>query len=90
MIQSLEAIREAYARALLVDRTALRIAQMENDVTRCQEIMQQAYRTDVRVLLAEARRLRGGAIDPIGFYRQQAIRKQLIAERGKNVVATGL
>jgi len=90
LIQSLEAIRGAYAQALLVDRAALSIAQMENDVAQCQEIMQQAYRTDVRPLLAEARRLSGGAIDPLGFYRQQAIRKKLILDRGENVVATGL
>ena len=90
LIQSLEAICVAYAQAMLVDRTALEEAQMENDVTRCQEILQTAYRTDVRPLVAEARRLSGGAIDPVGFYRQMAIRKQLIGERGMKVVATGL
>ena len=90
LMQSLEAIRMAYAQALVVDREALAEAQLENDVTLCQEIMQAAYRTDVRPLVAEARRLSGGAIDPIGFYRQMAVRKQLIKERGGNVVATGL
>ncbi len=90
LIQSLEAIRVAYAQAMLVDRTALEAAQMDNDVTRCQEILQAAYRTDVRPLVAEARRLSGGAIDPVGFYRQMAVRKQLIKERGMKTVATGL
>ncbi|MBK7870895.1 MAG: sugar isomerase [Saprospiraceae bacterium] len=90
LMQSLEAIRIAYAQALLVDREALEEAQLENDVTRCQEILQAAYRTDVRPLVAEARRLSGGAIDPIGLYRQLEIRKQLIKERGVHVVATGL
>ena len=90
LIQSLEAIQVAYAQALLVDRSELEEAQMENDVSRCQEILQAAYRTDVRPLLVEARRLSGGAIDPIGFYRQMGVRKELIKERGVNVVATGL
>ncbi|MFK7981244.1 MAG: TIM barrel protein [Saprospiraceae bacterium] len=90
LIQSLEAIRIAYAKAMLVDRAALTVAQMENDVTRCQEILQAAYRTDVRALVAEARRLSGGALDPIGFYRRMAVRKALIKKRGANVVATGL
>lgn len=90
LMQSLEAIRVAYAQALLVDRTALEEAQANSDVTGAQEILQAAYRTDVRPLLAEARRLSGGAIDPIGFYRQMAIRKQLIKKRGLKVVATGL
>ena len=90
LIQSLEAIRVAYVQAMLVDRTALEEAQMENDVTRCQEILQAAYRTDVRPLVAEARRLSGGAIDPVGFYRQMAIRENLIKERGMKSFATGL
>ncbi len=90
LIQSLEAIRIAYAQALLVDRESLAAAQEANDVTRCQEILQDAFRTDVRPLVAEARRLSGGAIDPLGLYRQMAVRKNLIKERGRNVVATGL
>lgn len=90
LIQSLEAIQIAYAQALLVDRIALEIAQAENDVVRCQEILQAAFRTDVRALIAEARCQKGGAINPIDCYRSANIRKQLIAERGRNVVATGL
>ena len=90
LMQSLEAIRIAYAQALLIDRAGLEIARAESDVVRCQEILQTAYRTDVRPLLAEARRLSGGAIDPIGFYRQMGIRKSLIKERGRHSIASGL
>lgn len=90
LIQSLEAIRIAYSQALLIDQEALKVAQLENDVVRCQELLQAAYRTDVRPLVAEARRLSGGAIDPIGFYRQMAVRKNLIKERGMKSMATGL
>ncbi len=90
LIQSLEAIRIAYAQALLIDQEELKVGQLENDVVRCQEILQAAYRTDVRPLVAEARRLSGGAIDPVGFYRQMAIRKNLIKERGMKSFATGL
>ena len=90
LIQSLEAIRLAYARALIIDRRALALAQQENDVTRCQEILQRAFRADLRPLLAEARRREGGAIDPISTYRKLSVRQQLIQERGLNVVATGL
>ncbi len=90
LMQSLEAILIAYARALLVDRQALAKAQHENDVTRCQEILQEAFRTDVRPLVAEARRLSDGALDPIGLYRHLSVRKQLVKERGENTQATGL
>ncbi|WP_435414397.1 sugar isomerase [Polaribacter aestuariivivens] len=90
LIQSLEAIQEAYAKALLIDQDALKAAQLENDVVKCQEILQGAYRTDVRPLLAAARLKTGGAISPIQSYRNLAIRDGLIKERGKNTVATGL
>ncbi|MFK7936988.1 MAG: TIM barrel protein [Saprospiraceae bacterium] len=90
LIQSLEAIRIAYAQALLIDRKALAEARMASDVSRCQEIMQAAYRTDVRPLVAEARRRSGGATHPIEFYREVKVRKQLVKERGKYSQATGL
>lgn len=90
LIQSLDAILIAYAQALLVDQTALKQAQQENDVTKCQELLQDAYRTDVRPLIQQARLLSGGAINPIDAYRKMNVRNQLIKERGKHTIATGL
>lgn len=90
LMQSLEAIQEAYAKALLIDQAALATAQLEHDVVRCQEILQGAYRTDVRPLLQRARLSRGGALDPLATYRSLNVREGLIAERGKHTVATGL
>lgn len=90
LIQSLEAIQEAYAKAMLIDQDALRAAQVENDVVKCQEILQGAYRTDVRPLLEKARINSGGVISPIDAYRSLGVREQLIKERGKHTVATGL
>ncbi len=90
LIQSLDAILIAYAQALLVDQQALKEAQQENDVTRCQEILQDAYRTDVRPLIKQARLQAGGVINPIEAYRKFNIRNHLIEERGTSSVATGL
>lgn len=90
LLQSVEAIMIAYAQALLVDRKSLVAAQQENDVVRCQEILQDAYRTDVRPLVAEARLHAGGALDPLHLYRSLRVREKLIAERGEKAVATGL
>lgn len=90
LLQSVEAIKIAYAQALLVDTPALVQAQQDNDVVLAQEILQQAYRTDVRPLLAEARLRAGGALNPLAIYRQQTIRQQLINERGAKAVSTGL
>src|SRR4029078_10449772 len=55
LLQSIEAIMIAYAQALIVDTAMLKETQEVNDVARSQEILQAAYRTDVRPLLAEAR-----------------------------------
>ena len=90
LIQSLEAIQEAYAKALLIDQAELKVAQLNNDVVKCQEILQGAYRTDVRSLLEKVRLSSGGALSPINAYRSLNIRDTLIKERGKNTVATGL
>jgi len=90
LLQSVEAIKIAYAQALLVDTPALVQAQQDNDVVQAQEILQHAYRTDVRPLLAEARLRAGGALNPLTVYRQQTIRQQLINERGAKAVSTGL
>jgi L-rhamnose isomerase/sugar isomerase len=90
LMQSLEAIRLAYAQALLVDRNALAEAQETNDVARAQEILQDAYRTDVRPLLREARWRNGAALEPIELFRKLEIRNLLIQERGFKTVATGL
>lgn len=90
LIQSLEAILLAYAQALIVDQDELEAVRQSNDVSKAQEILQDAYRTDLRPLLREARRRAGGAIHPLELYRSAHIRKQLIAERGLKTVATGL
>ena len=90
LLQSVEAIQIAYAQALLVDDKALDEARESNDVVRAQEILQQAFRTDVRSVVAEARRRSGAAIDPLGAYRDMKIRDTLIGERGAVSKATGL
>ncbi len=90
LLQSVEAIMIAYAQSLLVDRKKLNDAQLNNDVARCQEILQDAYRTDVRALAAEARLRAGGALQPIEAFRKLNVRKNLITSRGSKTVATGL
>jgi L-rhamnose isomerase/sugar isomerase len=90
LLQSVEAIKIAYAQSLIIDREALVEAQHSNDVARAQEILQQAYRTDVRPLVAEARLQQGGALQPIEAYRKLQVRENLVKERGSKTVATGL
>ncbi|PZX57063.1 L-rhamnose isomerase/sugar isomerase [Algoriphagus ratkowskyi] len=90
LIQSVLAIKLAYAQALLVDSKSLEAAQETHDVAGAQEILQDAYRTDLRPLLAEATRRSGGAIDPIKSFRSLKVRETLIEERGFKSIASGL
>ncbi|HEX5026568.1 MAG TPA: sugar isomerase [Agriterribacter sp.] len=90
LLQSVEAIMIAYAQALLTDKKALQQARMDNDVVRAQEILQQAFRTDVRPFVAEARLRVGAALNPIALFRHEKIRGHLIKNRGSGSVATGL
>ena len=90
IIQSINAIETAYAKALLVDQEALQEAQMRNDVVHCQNILQNAFNTDVQPILAQARVLNNASINPIATFRDFDIRKKLIDERGVETTATGL
>jgi L-rhamnose isomerase/sugar isomerase len=90
LLQSVEAIMLTYAQALLVDRKKLVEAQQQNDVAAAQEVLQAAFRTDVRALVAEARLRAGGALDPLAVYRKEKVRENLIRQRGLKTVATGL
>ena len=90
LLQSVEGIMIAYTQALIIDRDALKAAQDDNDVVRCQEILQHAFRTDVRPIVAEARLRAGGALDPLKCYRGLEIRKQLISNRGLKTAVAGL
>ena len=90
LLQSVEAIMISYAQALLVDREKLLLAQDKNDVVTAQEILQNAFRTDVRPLVAEARLRAGGALQPLAVYRKEKVRDHLIKERGLKTVVTGL
>lgn len=90
LLQSVEAIKIAYAQALLIDRVALKAAQQANDVVKSQEILQDAFRTDVRPLVAESRLRSGAALNPVLLFEEEKLRDKLIAERGLRTIATGL
>jgi L-rhamnose isomerase/sugar isomerase len=74
-------IQRAFVQAMLVDREALAAAQDASDVMLGHRIVKQAFITDVSPILAEARRRKGGAIDPISLYRASGYRSQKAQER---------
>ena len=90
LLQSVESIKIAFAKALLVDYDRLKVAQSQNDVAGGQSILQEAFRTDVRPLVKESIYRKGGALDALEAYRYFDIRNQLIRERGRDSKSTGL
>ncbi|MNL50503.1 hypothetical protein D3C87_1735240 [compost metagenome] len=52
-------------------------------------MLKRAYRTDVEPILAQARQLAGGAIDPVTTYRASGYRKRVAAERPASVGGSG-
>lgn len=90
LLQSVEAIMISYAQALLVNREELESAREQNEAVPAQEILQSAFRADLRPLVAEARLRAGGALDPLKVFRAAGVRKNLIKERGEKSFATGL
>ena len=74
-------IQRAFMQASLIDRKALEAAQGESDVMRGHRLVKQAFITDVSPILAEARRRKGGAIEPIALYRSSGYRAQKTRER---------
>ena len=74
-------IQRAYVQASLIDRAALTAAQDASDTMLGHRLVKQAFITDVSPILAEARRRKGGAIDPIATYRASGYRAAKTAER---------
>ena len=81
MVLSIVNLQEAYAKALLVDRGALRAAQREGDVLLGHEILLDAFRTDVRDICARARASLGAAEDPIAAHRESGYAQRMAEER---------
>jgi L-rhamnose isomerase/sugar isomerase len=80
-IRSVMNVQEATAKALLVDREALREAQAAGDVLGANAVLMDAFNTDVRALLAEVRTERGLYADPVGAFARSGYRERVVAER---------
>ncbi|GHF55908.1 L-rhamnose isomerase/sugar isomerase [Amycolatopsis bartoniae] len=81
IIRSVLNVQEATAKALLVDRDELARAQNAGDVLAANEVLMDAYRTDVRPLLAELREEQGLDPDPLAAYRRSGYGERIVAER---------
>jgi len=80
-IRSVLNVQEMTARALLVDRQALAVAQTAGDVLGANSILMDAFYTDVRKDLATWREARGLPRDPMAAYLATGYAKTIAKER---------
>ncbi len=80
MVSTIE-VQRAFAQALTVDRAALQGAQDENDVLGAHRLLKAGFLTDVSPILAEGRRRKGGAVEPVETYRASDYRARKAEER---------
>jgi L-rhamnose isomerase/sugar isomerase len=80
-LRSVMNVQEATAKALLVDREALRKAQGEGDVMAANAVLVDAFSSDVRPLLAELRQEMGLDPDPLAAYARSGYAERARAER---------
>ena len=80
-IRSITNVQEAVAKALLVDRVALKKAQLDGNVLAANDILMDAYNTDVRPLLGEMRNEIGLDADPMKAYLASGYGAKIAAER---------
>jgi len=81
IIRSIMNVQEATAKALLVDRDALRTEQNNGDVLAANAVVMDAYNTDVRPILADLRAEQGLDPDPIAAYHRSGYFERIVAER---------
>ncbi|MEO7059781.1 MAG: L-rhamnose isomerase [Lapillicoccus sp.] len=86
-IRSVLNVQEMTARALLVDRDALREAELAGDVLGGNGILMDAFYTDVRADLADWRVSRGLPAEPMTAYAASGYQEQVVAERAGGVQA---
>jgi L-rhamnose isomerase / sugar isomerase len=80
-IRSITNVQEAVAKALLVDHAALKKAQQAGDILGGNDILMDAYNTDVRPLLDELRAEIGVAANPKAAYDKSGYAEKIAAER---------
>jgi L-rhamnose isomerase/sugar isomerase len=86
-IRSVMNVQEATAKALRVDVEALDAAQRAGDVLGANAVFMDAYNTDVRPIVAEARAAIGLDPDPLGAYQRSGYYESVCSERADGAQA---
>lgn len=90
MIQTIQQIQLAHAKALCLDRKALAQAQEENDLVVAETCFQDAFNTDVSPVLKTVRVEMGLHPDPLRAYMESGYQAQIEKERGVRKGSGGL
>ena len=83
MIQTVCTIQELFAKALLVDRAALKASQSREDLVASETVLKKAFNTDVTSLLRLARQELGVPSDPLEAFRRSGYEKRVGVERAQ-------
>ncbi len=81
LLETVDQLQQAYAKAALVQWEALYHFQEINDTLMAERTLREAYATDVRPLVAEARVRSGGALDPVRAFRALDYRRAVARDR---------
>ena len=90
MMASTDAILTAFAKASLVNRDILHVAQEQNDAMLAFQTLRDAYKVDVSPILAAARVKKGGAVKPLQTFRLSAYRAGKARERKAVGLGSGI
>ena len=81
MIQTVLFLQGSYARSLLVNEAELQSAQQSGDIVSAEQILQQAFQTDVEPLLAKVREEMNIPVQPLLAHRQSGYQEKIDTER---------
>lgn len=80
-IRSIMNVQEAVAKAVSVDQNALKAAQKSGDVLAANEVLMDAFNTDVRPIIREWREAKGIDGEPMKAYAKSGYAEKIAAER---------
>jgi L-rhamnose isomerase / sugar isomerase len=82
MIQTVMTAQQLYAKAALIDFEALEAARNEQRLIDAENVLKDAFETDVRPLLREWRERRGLPVNPLRAFRESGYTERVARERG--------
>jgi L-rhamnose isomerase/sugar isomerase len=90
MIQTVSVAQELYAKAALVDHKELNRLQERNAQIDAEELLRDAFNTDVRSVINEWRKGRGIPVSPLHAFRESGYESRVAKERKDRRAALGI